>query len=81
MTVTIDDIKTVVCLQLGLKQVHENDQLIEELGAESADVVNIVAALEEKYRISISEEALPTLRSVADLYEVVQTCLSTESKP
>jgi acyl carrier protein len=69
---TIDEVKMVVALQLGLKDVRPADRIVEDLGAESADVVNIVAALEDKYRITVDEPELQYVGTVSDLHELVQ---------
>ena len=42
--VSMDDIKRLVGIQLGVRNVSEQDKLVEDLGAESADVANIIAA-------------------------------------
>ncbi len=73
MPPTIDEIITIVKLQLGHNHVRAEDYIIEELGAESADMVNIIATLEEKYDIFISEEVLITLQTVTDLYNLVKS--------
>ena len=71
MTVTIDEIREMVGLQLGKKDVRAEDELQADLGAESADVANLVAVLEDRYGVEIDEEELPDLVSVADLYRCV----------
>ena len=72
MTPTLEDIQTTVRLQLGLKEIPgPKTYLIEELGAESADIVNLIATLEEKYQIFIAEEKLMTIHTVADLHTLV----------
>ncbi len=70
-TATIDEIRELVGLQLGIKDVRAADDLMADLGAESADVVNIVAALEDRYGITIAEEELPDLKTVTDLHQRV----------
>lgn len=72
MKPTLQDIQTVVRLQLGLRQVGPDDHLVEDLGAVSADIVNIVAALEEKYDFTADEQAMGDLRSVRDLLTLVE---------
>ena len=49
----IDDIKAVVVEQLSVKpeEVKEESKFIEDLGADSLDVVELVMALEEKFDI------------------------------
>ncbi len=66
---SIDDIRTLVCLQLGLARVGAEDDLVSDLGAESLDLVNLVAALEDKYGIVVAEDELAELRTVKDLFE------------
>jgi acyl carrier protein len=68
MAVTIDDVLSLVAVQLGRKRVAAEDRLVEDLGAESLDLVNIVAALEDLCGIDIPEEEIADLRTVADLH-------------
>ena len=42
-----------------------------DLGAVSADIINIVAALEDLYGVVIGEEELPDLRTVDQLHRLV----------
>lgn len=67
MAVTVEEIQRLVAGVLGLKRVAADDLILEDLGAESADVVGIVAAVEERYGVVIAERELPGIRSVADL--------------
>lgn len=75
MSLSIDEIKNLVRIQLGVKQVKAEDRIIEDLGAESADIVNIIAALEDKYQIRIDEEEIGDIRTVADLVDLTQNKL------
>jgi acyl carrier protein len=79
MDVTIEDIQTVVAVQLGRKRVPPDARIIEDLGAESLDVVNIVAALEERYGILIEEVELPDLVTVADLHACVRSRVADDA--
>ncbi|HKJ37573.1 MAG TPA: acyl carrier protein [Anaerolineales bacterium] len=69
--VSMDEINKLVGLQLGVRDVAENSLLVEELGAESADVVNIIAVLEEKYQIVVKETEIAAIKMPADLYALV----------
>ena len=71
MTVSPEEIADLVGLQLGLEGVSPQARIIEDLGAESADVMNIVAAVEDKYGVSIAEETIPDIRTVLDLHRTV----------
>lgn len=72
MTVDLEDINKLVGLQLGRRNVQAGDRLVEDLGAESADVANIVATVEEKYGISIKEAEIARIFTPADLFDLIQ---------
>jgi acyl carrier protein len=72
MTITLADIKTLVSLQLGKPKIDETAHFVEDLGAESADILNIVLAVEDKYRVAIAESEMSAIRSTADLYALVK---------
>lgn len=71
MQVAIEEIEKLVGLLLGAKQISFKDRLVEDLNAESADIVNVIATLEEKYEIAITEEEIPSLQTVEDLHRLV----------
>ncbi|RMF02912.1 MAG: acyl carrier protein [Chloroflexi bacterium] len=72
MTSLLDQIKTITRLQLGLADISADAQLAAELGAESVDIVNIVAVIEEEFNVFIPEEELASIATVADLAALVQ---------
>jgi len=69
MNAYADELRELVARQLGRHDVGLDDRLIEDLGAESIDLVTIVAVLEESYNVRVEEERLPLLRTVRDLAE------------
>jgi len=76
VNVSIDDINKLVSLQLGVRDVTSDVLLVEELGAVSADVVNIIAVLEEKYQIVVKESEIAKIKKPADLLSLVSGKLS-----
>ena len=71
-TVSMDEIKKLVGIQLGKRNVNEHNRFVEDLGAESADVANIVATVEEKYGVTIKEAEIARLFTPADLFALIQ---------
>ena len=67
MTGPEDQVRELVARQLGLPDVALDDRLVEDLNADSMDLVTVVAVIEEAYGMRIDEERLPLLRTVADL--------------
>jgi acyl carrier protein len=74
--VSMEDIQKLVGLQLGVRVVAEHARLVEDLGAESADVANLVAAVEEKYHVIVKESEIAKIFTPADLFELVLRHLS-----
>jgi len=70
-TVNMEDITTLVSLQLGIRKVSPRDRLLEDLGAESADVANLIARVEEKYQITMKESEIAKISTAEDLFELV----------
>ena len=68
----ITEIIQLVALQLGKHRVAPEDRFIEDLGAESIDIVNIIATAEERYGLFISEEAMGRIRTPGDLLAHIQ---------
>lgn len=75
-TITQYEIRKMVELQLGKQGVRDNDRLVEELGAESVDVANLVAAVEEKYGIAVKESEIADIFTPRDLFELIQKRLN-----
>ena len=69
--VPVSAILELVALQLGADAVRPQDRLAEDLGAESADVLNLIVTLEDRYDIHVDEEEIPALSTVADVHAMV----------
>ena len=72
MTITIEDIRSLVGLQFGVRDVSANARFIEDLGAESVDLVNLIAAAEDRYHISFDEEKIARVRTVQELCDLIR---------
>jgi acyl carrier protein len=72
MTVTIDEVKRIVSQQLGIREIGNHDHFLEQLGAESFDVMNIIVAVEDKFGIEIKESEIPQLLTSSDLYNLIK---------
>jgi acyl carrier protein len=72
MSVTIEDIKRIISLQLGIREIKDEDHFLQDLHAESFDVMNIIIAIEDKYGVSIKEVEIPNLQTPLALYQFVK---------
>ena len=70
-----DDIKEVVVEQLSVspEEVKEESKFVEDLGADSLDVVELVMALEEKFDIEIPDDEAEKIQTVKDVVDYIQS--------
>jgi acyl carrier protein len=69
-----DDVKEVVVEQLNVNpdEVKEESKFVEDLGADSLDVVELVMALEEKFDIEIPDEDAEKIANVSDAIRFIE---------
>lgn len=72
MPIPFDEIRQIVKLKLGARQVDETSRLSEDLRAESMDILRLVVIVEERYGVKIKESELTRLKTVGDLHALVQ---------
>ncbi len=71
---TAERVKSIIVEQLGVasEEVNESASFIEDLGADSLDIVELVMALEEEYDIEISDEDAEKILTVGDAVKYIQ---------
>ena len=69
-----DEVKEVVVEQLNVNpdEVTLEADFVEDLGADSLDVVELVMALEEKFEIEIPDEDAEGIKSVKDVVDYIE---------
>jgi len=70
MLIELDDVCRTVSLVLGRRSAKPDDRLMEDLGAESIDILGVMVTVEEKYGIAVDEAAMAAVSTVRDLYDV-----------
>ncbi len=68
-------VKEIICEQLGVGQdeVTPDASFIEDLGADSLDIVELVMALEEEYDMEITDEEAEKIRTVQDVVNYIES--------
>lgn len=71
----LDRVKKVIADQLGLdvEEITMESSFVEDLGADSLDIVELIMALEEDFDIEIPDEDAEKIASVGDIVEYIRT--------
>ena len=75
MTTVQPKVKEVIVEQLGVdpERVKLEASFIDDLGADSLDIVELVMAMEEEFDIEIPDEEAEKLKTVNDVVSYLQT--------
>ena len=69
-----DNVKKIIVDQLGVQEasVTKEASFIDDLGADSLDIVELIMALEEEYDIEIPDEDAEKVSTVGDVVEYIK---------
>ena len=70
-----DRIQSIVAEQLGVDraEVMKDARILDDLGADSLDVVELVMPLEEAFDIEVPDEAVEEMRTIGDIQRFVES--------
>lgn len=71
---SLTDVQNLIADQLGLSssEVTLDSRIVEDLGAESSDIANIVAAIEDRFGVVVPEEEIQDFITVNDVFMGIQ---------
>lgn len=76
MSVTVEErVKTIICDQLAVEpdKVKPTASFIEDLGADSLDIVELVMTMEEEFDLDIPDEDAEKIKTVGDVVKYINT--------
>jgi acyl carrier protein len=75
MSETADRVKKIVVEHLGVEgdKVTEEASFIDDLGADSLDIVELVMAFEEEFGVEIPDDAAEKITTVRDAIEYIDS--------
>jgi acyl carrier protein len=76
MSATIEQkVKNIIADQLGVgeEEIKATSSFIEDLGADSLDIVELVMAMEEEFEVEIPDEEAENIKTVQDAVTYVTT--------
>ena len=75
MSETAERVKKIVVEHLGVEaeKVSEEASFIDDLGADSLDIVELVMAFEEEFGVEIPDDAAEKITTVKDAIDYIET--------
>ncbi|HPZ43460.1 MAG TPA: acyl carrier protein [Bacillota bacterium] len=70
----IDKVKSIIVEQLGVDEedIKMESSFVDDLGADSLDIVELVMALEEEFDLEIPDEDAEKIRTVGEAVKYIQ---------
>ena len=71
-----DEVKSVIVEQLSVnsEEIKLESSFVEDLNADSLDVVEMIMALEEKFGIEIPDQDAESMKTVQDVVAYIEKC-------
>ena len=69
-----EKVKTILAEQLNVKtdKIKLESKIVEDLGADSLDVVEMLMSVEDKFSVSVSDEEAVNLKTVKDIVDLLE---------
>ena len=69
-----DKVKKYILMQLPIddSRVVESARMVEDLGADSANLMMLIMDLENEFNLTVEDEALGTIKTVGDIVDYIQ---------
>ena len=69
-----DKVKEYILLQLPIdgSRVTETARMVEDLGADSANLMMLIMDLETEFNLTVEDEALGSIKTVGDIVDYIQ---------
>lgn len=66
-------VTTLLAAQLGIKadKITLQSRIVDDLGADSLDVVELLMTLEDEYKITVSDKEAMSLKTVEDILRII----------
>ena len=70
-----DKIVRVLCDQLGIEEdkISSSSDIVEDLGADSLDVVTLLMSFEDEFGITIEDDEAQNFRTVGDIVSYIES--------
>ncbi len=59
-------------LETAPEEINESTLIVEDLGADSLDVIEILSEIEDNMNITVPDEDIPTMKTVGDIIRYIE---------
>ncbi|MGN0798475.1 MAG: acyl carrier protein [Christensenellales bacterium] len=72
---TLDKVKQMLANQLNVQveKINEDSRLIEDLGADSLDMIEMLMSLEEEFGINVPDDKVEDLKTVGNIVAFIDS--------
>lgn len=72
---TIDKVKEIISAQINkpVDEIKDDSKIVEDLGADSLDIVEMLMTLEEEFGITIPDEETTKMKTIADVANLIDS--------
>ncbi|EFV02557.1 acyl carrier protein [Pseudoramibacter alactolyticus ATCC 23263] len=73
MSDKFESVKSIIAEQLGVSEdeITEESNLVEDLEADSLDIVELVMAFEDEFGVKVPDDELENVKTVGDILKVL----------
>ncbi len=70
----LEKVKSLLSSQLGIKEerIQLKSRILEDLGADSLDLVELLMTLEDEFNVTVSDEEAVKLKTVEDIVKIIE---------
>lgn len=71
---TVEKVKKIIAEQLCIStdDIKDDANIIEDLGADSLDVVELLMTFEDEFKVSIPDDKLEELKSIPQIVKIIE---------
>lgn len=62
-----------VLVDVNKENIHLNSKIVQDLGAESLDIYDMIALLEDKFGLEITDEEVEKIQTVQDVVDFIRS--------
>ena len=71
---TLEQVKKIIAEQLCIStdDIKDDANILEDLGADSLDVVELLMTFEDEFKVSIPDDQLENLKSLPEIVKIIE---------